>query len=101
MTNVKCLWVCLSDIITAVSCGSVPTPGSNSALQSSTGTSQSDTATYACNTGHTTGAAMTLTCQSDGTWKPATAPDCTDRLSFSSVICVQTIKVPISPTTSA
>ena len=60
-----------------VDCGSVPSAGSNSVVQSSTGTTQSSTVTYQCNIGYGTNAGLTLTCEADGQWSGNSGPDCT------------------------
>ena len=58
-------------------CGSVPPAGSNSAVQSSTGTTYQSTVTYVCNTGYRAVTNTTLTCQANGSWSGNKGPNCT------------------------
>ena len=62
-----------------VHCGDEPPAGINSAVQSSTGTTYQSTVTYVCNTGYTTAANMTLTCQANGQWSGNQGPNCTGK----------------------
>ena len=55
---------------TAVDCGALAVP-MNGMVDTSSGTTFMNTATYTCNDGYGLMGDMTRTCQSDGTWSPA------------------------------
>ena len=60
-----------------MSCGSQPSPGTQSTQASTTGTTYGSTVTYQCNTGYETSGGLTLTCQANGQWSASSGPACT------------------------
>ncbi len=62
------------DLLTAVNCGNLTVP-MNGIVDTSSGTTYQETATYTCNDGYQLVGALTRTCQDNGEWS-LSAPTC-------------------------